>query len=363
MSDHLEDLAEAVRGVLSSRRPVDATAPAGLDTALWKELEQLGFTSLALPEELGGGGGTVRDAAVLVREAASACAAVPVAEAAFVAAPMLAAAGARPPNGPLTAAPGDLYAEPVHGGTWRITGSLSRVPWLRSAGHVVTPVTTPDGPAVAVVPVGHRLLRLVEGTDLAGEQRDGAVLEGVETDQVFPLPAGTWRRDAELYGAAARALQMAGAARGVLEATLRHVGERVQFGRPLVRFQAVQHQLAALAADVVTVEVSADAAILALLRTGYDRELMVASAKAEASALARSVAAVGHQLHGAIGFTMEHRLGAYTRRLWSWRDEYGNELYWHRRIAELVADRGGDVWGLVADADRRPEGAQVHVGD
>jgi acyl-CoA dehydrogenase len=345
--------------VLSSRRPGDAAAPTGLDTALWEEFERLGFTSLTAPEALGGGGGTIRDAAVLVRETAAACAAVPIAEAVFVAAPLLAAAGAPLPGGPLTAALGDLHAEPVHGGGWRITGSLHRVPWLRSAGHVVTLADTPHGPAVAVVPVADPRMRLAEGTNLAGEQRDNAVLEGAETGRVFPLPAGAWRREAELYGATARTVQMAGAARGVLEATRRHVGERVQFGRPLVRFQAVQHRLAALAADVVTVEVAADAAVGALLRSGPGRELMVASAKAEASALARSVAAAGHQLHGAIGFTVEHRLGAHTRRLWSWRDEYGNELHWHDEIAELVAARGGDLWGLVADTDRRPGAAEA----
>ncbi|OLT37763.1 hypothetical protein BJF79_06055 [Actinomadura sp. CNU-125] len=66
MSDHLTDLAEAVRGVLSGRRAVDAAAPPGVDTALWNELESLGFVSLAVPEDLGGGGGTLGDAAVLV---------------------------------------------------------------------------------------------------------------------------------------------------------------------------------------------------------------------------------------------------------------------------------------------------------
>jgi alkylation response protein AidB-like acyl-CoA dehydrogenase len=58
------------------------------------------------------------------------------------------------------------------------------------------------------------------------------------------------------------------------------------------------------------------------------------------------VAAAGHQLHGAIGFTTEHRLGACTRRLWAWREEHGNELHWQRRCADL-ARGSGDVWELV----------------
>lgn len=363
MSDHLTDLAEAVRGVLSARRAVDAAAPPGVDTSLWGELESLGFVSLAVPEDLGGGGGTLRDAAVLVREAAVAGAAVPVAEAAFIAAPLLAAAGTPLPDGPFTAALGDLRAEPAPGGGWRIDGSLPRAPWLRSVEHLVTLVRTPDGPAVGIVPVRSAGLRPADRPDPAGEHDPGAVVEAVEVARVHPLPAGEWHRDAELLGAAARSVQMAGAAREALDATLRHVGEREQFGRPLARFQVVQHRVAAMAADVVTMEVAADAAVLALSRSDPDRELMVASAKAETSALARSVAAAAHQLHGAIGFTMEHRLGAFTRRLWSWRDEYGNELYWYRRIADLVDGNGGDVWGLVAGVGRAPAGTRAHVDD
>ncbi|OLT29919.1 hypothetical protein BJF79_40110 [Actinomadura sp. CNU-125] len=179
-----------------------------------------------------------------------------------------------------------------------------------------------------------------------------AVLDAAEPARMHPLPAGEWDREAELLGAAARSVQMAATAREALDATLRHVREREQFGRPLARFQVVQHRVAAMAADVVTMEVAADAAVLALSRPDPDRELTVAAAKAETSALARPVAAAAHQLHGAIGFTMEHRLGAFTRRLWSWRDEYGNELYWHRRIADLVDGNGGDVWGLVAGTGR-----------
>lgn len=362
MSEHLEELAAAVRGVLASRSPEDAAAPEGVDTALWEELEELGFTSLSLPEELEGGGGTLQDAAVVVRESAEACAAVPVAEALLVAAPLLAAAEAPLPAGRLTVGAGDLFAEPTAEGEWQITGSLPRVPWLRSVEHIVALVVTADGPAVAVVPAADPRLLVNEGTNPAGEQRDDAMLDGVVTDRVYRLPERAWLREIEMLGAVARTVQMAGAARGVLKATLRHVQEREQFGRPLLGFQAVQHRLASLAADVATVEVAADAAVLALMDPGSGRELAVASAKAQASALARPIAAAGHQLHGAIGFTMEHRLGAYTRRLWSWRDEYGNELLWQEKAAQLVMDRGGDVWGLLTGTGPDPQ-AEPETGE
>jgi acyl-CoA dehydrogenase len=142
---------------------------------------------------------------------------------------------------------------------------------------------------------------------------------------------------------------MAGAAHGVLDLTLRHVRERTQFGRPLVKFQAVQHQLSQLAANVVTVDMAADAAVLALLRNDSATELTVAAGKGEASSLARQIAAGGHQAHGAMGFTMEYRLGAFTKRLWSWREEFGNERHWHECVAGLVVSGHGDVWAVLTN--------------
>ncbi|MER5181552.1 acyl-CoA dehydrogenase family protein [Streptomyces sp. NPDC002896] len=350
MSDHLEDLTVAVRDVFAGRHPVGSSPPAGSDRKLWDDLERLGFTSLTVPEELGGAGGTLRDAAVLVREAASASAAIPLAEALFLAGPLLAAAQAALPAGMLTAATGDITAETGSCGSWRLSGSLSRVPWLRSADFLLTLADTPQGPAVSLVSTDEPGLRVSPGENLAGEQRDSAILDGVEAYEIH-WPADVCRQgELSLYGAAARAAQLAGAARAVLDATSRYVSERVQFGRPLVRFQAVQQQLAQLAGAVVTVEVSADAAVLALAEGTRHRELAVASAKAEASALARQITAIAHQLHGAIGFTREHRLGAHTTRLWSWREEYGNELYWQRRSADLVAE-ADDLWQLVSGAD------------
>ncbi|MBM4495226.1 hypothetical protein GS886_26265 [Rhodococcus hoagii] len=132
---------------------------------------------------------------------------------------------------------------------------------------------------------------------------------------------------------------------------------RHQFGRPLVAFQAVQHQLARLAADVVTVEVSSDAAVIALVDDDPHAALLVCAAKSEASSLAGPIASVAHQAHGALGFTMEHSLGAFTTRLWAWREEYGNELHWWNRIADLVRESDGDLWGLVTGT------AQIRPGD
>ena len=51
-----------------------------------------------------------------------------------------------------------------------------------------------------------------------------------------------------------------------------------------------------------------------------------------------------------MGFTLEHPLHRYTRRLWSWRDEYGNEAFWNARLGEAASRAGSSgLWALVAD--------------
>jgi acyl-CoA dehydrogenase len=81
-------------------------------------------------------------------------------------------------------------------------------------------------------------------------------------------------------------------------------------------------------------------------------ELNIAIAKVRAGEGAGSAAAAAHQVHGAIGFTDEHVLHHSTRRLWSWRDEFGTETAWATRIGRLASARGADmVWNLVAEEE------------
>lgn len=338
MSDHLKELADAVSDLLASRKPGDA----------WADLAELGFTSLTVPAELGGSGGDLRDAAVVVAEAARHGVALPVAEATFLAGPLLAAAGIELPEGMLTSGLGSLTSA-----NGKIAGTLHNVPFLRASRHLITLAATGEGHAVALVTVTAPGLAVEPGTNLAGEDRDTAVFTEVTPERLVQLPPGSWPRHAELLGAAARAVAIGGAARAVLDLSVTHASQRVQFGRPLAKFQAVQQLLAALAADTTTVTVAADAASWALSRSSPDAGLLVAAAKAEASRLATAIAAAGHQVHGAIGYTAEHQLGTFTKRLWSWRQEYGNELYWHRQIAGLVRSAGGELWPLITGGSGR----------
>ncbi len=136
-------------------------------------------------------------------------------------------------------------------------------------------------------------------------------------------------------------MQLSAAAETVLAWTVQYAGERVQFGRPLAKFQGIQVQLAQMAGEVTAVSALVDAAVQRCDR-GEPLELAAAAAKVRAGAAVDVVARLAHQVHGAIGFTLEHRLHHLTTRMWSWRDDAGNETTWARVLGAAVA--GDDPW-------------------
>ena len=148
-------------------------------------------------------------------------------------------------------------------------------------------------------------------------------------------------------GAILRSVQIAGALDRVLELTAGYAQERVQFGRPLAKFQAIQQQLAELAAEAGLATAAARTALDSLDDPYALFE--VAAAKSQAGEAATRAAAIAHQVHGAIGFTQEYELQHLTRRLWAWREEFGSEAFWQRRLGELVAGQGADaLWPQIA---------------
>jgi len=129
---------------------------------------------------------------------------------------------------------------------------------------------------------------------------------------------------------------------------VQYANDRVQFGRPIGKFQAIQQQLSVLAENVAASGVVASAAVEVAAQKG-DFPFAVAVAKARVGEAAGKVAEIAHQVHGAIGFTHEHRLHHLTRRLWSWRDEFGVESEWQQELGRVVAARGGDgLWTLLS---------------
>ena len=314
--------------------------------ALWRALAQAGYRTALVPESAGGAGLEMSDALSLLLSAGRHALPAPLAET-MLAGWLLSAAGLQMPEGPLTVAPvreGERLIARREGAAWRIEGTATRVPWASQCAAVVA-VAEGDGNGVVAL-VATADCALNKGHNVAGEPRDDLVFSGAKSLQAgeSPMAIGTLRA----LGAVIRSAQMAGALQSVLEMTVQYVQERVQFGRPIGRFQAVQQNLAVLAGQTAAATAAAEAAIEAAARD-LDSPT-VAAAKIRAGEAAGIGAAIAHQMHGAIGFTQEHRLHHSTRRLWSWRDEFGNEAYWAQRLGGAVAAAGADrVWqGITA---------------
>jgi acyl-CoA dehydrogenase len=180
-----------------------------------------------------------------------------------------------------------------------------------------------------------------------GEPRDVLTFEAA--------PAETAPSDIDLFarGAFLRTAQIAGALDAALAASIAYANDRVQFGKPISKFQTVQQNLAIFATEAAAVNSAGQAAARAA--DAGDASFEFAAAKLRANAAAGQGAALAHQVHGAIGFTQEHPLHRLTRRLVGWRSEFGGDRFWAQRLGRRVANLGPE--GLWPELTRRSDAA------
>jgi acyl-CoA dehydrogenase len=140
-------------------------------------------------------------------------------------------------------------------------------------------------------------------------------------------------------GAFARVAQASGALEAAFTLAIDHVNTRVQFGRALAKFQAVQQAMAEFSEEAAAVDASA-AACAAALDYGH-ASFEIAAAKLRMGIAVDRAVPIAHRMHGAIGFTIEYALNHLTRRLMGWRSEFGGDAFWAERLGRRVAGLGG----------------------
>ena len=323
--------------------------------ALWDALEESALTRAWIPEALGGPGTSLADGFAIVRLAGTHAVPAPLAET-LLAGWLASDAGLETPEGPATVAPVDAAsALRLEGDV--LVGSVRRVPFASVCEHIVAVFTDDDSSAGAGANQGLALVRrgactVEPGTSLAGEPSDTVRFDGaIPVARSNPAAVNLAERLRRM-GATVRSQQMAGALERCLEQSLQYAADRRQFGRPIAKFQAVQHNLAVLAGEVAAATTSADAAASTIARHGIEDDrtfLAVAAAKIRCGQAAGAGAGIAHQVHGAMGFTREYSLQHRTRRLWAWRDEFDPETVWAIELGRHVARRGGDaLWATVA---------------
>lgn len=309
--------------------------------ALWQAVEENGLTLPLVAESKGGAGGSWGDAFVVARAAGRHAVPLPLAET-IVGSWLLSEAGLDVPSGPLTIAPvhrDERLRLTRAGSGWRLSGAAARVPWGRAAGHVVV-VTEAEGRAMVAL-VARGAGEIQTDQNLAREPRDTLRFEAAPVMAAASTGRGMPAHAVYLYGALVRSGQMAGALDYLLHQTSQYATERRQFGKPIGSFQVIQQNLAVLAGHTAAAGTAAANAFRAADRG--DAAFEIAAAKVRVGEAAGIGASIAHQVHGAIGFTYEHALQFVTRRLWSWRAEFGGEGDWAVELGRSVAERGADA--------------------
>jgi len=294
---------------------------------LWSALAEQGITAIGeAASDI-----SYADALALVARAAYHAAPVPLGDT-VLARRILSQAGIAPPEGAMAVARHGRQ----HGG-----GMCPAVPYGRSCRFVVVP----SGDRVELFAITGALSH---GQNHAGEPRDAVDLAAARRLAEGALAEA--RRRIELEGALVRAVEITGALERALEHSLTWVNERVQFGRTIAKFQAIQHAMAVMASEVAAARAAAAGAVEAASAEGRADWFLTAVAKARAGEAAGKVANAAHAVFGAMGFTREHPLHYATRRLWAWRDEFGSEVVWQAELGGEVLSRGGaKLWEMVAE--------------
>ncbi|HBP0042077.1 acyl-CoA dehydrogenase family protein [Pseudomonas aeruginosa] len=333
-----EMLAEQVQRLFADRINREAWVDAEdgqLNQGLWQDIEALGITLALGSEDAGGAGLSWAESEPMLRLCGTHATPLPVGETS-IAAWALSRAGLEVPQGMLAICD-EVFQLDALG---RLQGQAAQVSWLPMAGHVL----------LAAQREGLMHLCLVRSD--AGHQQAIDTLDRLpcarfELEDAIPLQSATAPFLDELglrpYLATLRGMQMAGALTQVLDLCVEYANTRVQFGRPIGKFQAIQQMVAELASQTAAAQV---AGLYAARQVDAgNASYGAAVAKSLVGRAATRAAAIAHQVFGAIGVTDEHSLHYYTRRLWQWRAEAGSEHWWSERIGrQVLAQDGTQLW-------------------
>jgi acyl-CoA dehydrogenase len=346
----MSEVHDAVTALLSGHalRAADGGQDDMALRAAFAELAAQGWTRVGLPEELGGNGGTLADAADVAAAATYLGAATPLADQVLIANTAAGLLGITVPAAAICVMA--VIAD---------AGRATRVPWASWASHLLV-ADRAGGIGLVAAPD----VRITPGTNLAGLPCDAVELAGPVTGADGASAAALLMQ----LGALARGVQIASALRRCQDLSVTYARQRRQFGRVLADLPVIQQELAALAGEVAAAEAASSAAVAGAAAEATSTGPMaptgaaaraVAAAKVRAGLAANAGARIAHQLHGAIGITREYELHVHTRSLWAWRDEYGAERTWAQRLGETVRAAPDGLWASLVSA---PDCTQAEHG-
>jgi acyl-CoA dehydrogenase len=343
------ETAEKIFSDLADTQAINHDKQGSWKAPLWQALTEAGLPLSWVPDECGGSGASLAEGFSVLSAAGRFAVAVPLAET-MLAGWLLAQAKITSPEGAMTVAPASPKDRITANADGSLSGRARGVPFAREAKHIAVLVSGTSGVSIALVDAAS--VRIEAGLGLGGDHSDTVNFDKVQPIAVKPAPDGFDQTSLMLMGGVARSLQIAGALESILDISVRYSNERVAFEKKISKFQAVQHNLARLAGESAAALAAATSAADAVANAkSFNDEIFLeaVSAKIRCAEAAEKGGAIAHQVHGAIGFTIEHILHRYSLRALAWRDDFGSESYWAVELGKLVATRGADeLWPLVA---------------
>lgn len=324
------------------------------ETTLWQAIEDHGFAQSAAPEELGGAGLGLKASLNLLRAAGNVALSQPLTET-ILANWLLGQAGLAAATGKLAFGPTGRRDRLDLSVSGQLSGKIARLPFALDCTSLVA--LAHQGAQLVVVQVDLALAQITPIDALAYDPLDMVEFRQVPVFAHAPAPVHFTTETTLMLGAAARAMEIAGALEEMLALTTAYVQERPAFGKVLSKFQVVQQSVAQFAGEVSVALSTAASAIDALDafsaegRCFDDPELLleVTAAKLRATEAARNGARIAHQMHGAIGVTDEHVLHRLSLRALAWSAEYGANEDWAERLGKSISHLGGNgLWALLS---------------
>lgn len=350
MTDNIvAETAERIFADLADPQTINGAPDESWKSELWTALADAGLPLSWVPEDCDGSGASLTDGFSVASSAGRFAISIPLVET-MLAGWLLSQAGLPSPSGKMTVAPARPQDRVMINADGTLSGRARGVPFGSEARHIAVIASGTQGNMIALAEAS--ACRIEAGDSLGNDASNVVIFDNVRPISVGPAPSGTTPKTLMLMGAALRSLQIAGTLETMLDISVRYANERIAFEKQISKFQAVQHNLAKLAGEVAVAVAAAGSAADAIANAAsFDDAvfLEVTSAKIRCAEAAEKGAAIAHQVHGAIGFSMEHVLHRYTLRALAWRDDFGHESYWAVELGKFVAARGADeLWPLVA---------------
>jgi len=310
---------------------------------LWNTIVDSGLLQIGISEENGGAGGDFSDAFHLFKLIGEYAVPLPIFETIFINW-IITKHGVKSLESPSTFALGCEIEANFVDESLQINGELNNVPWANCCENLLINIVNEENQLFALI--DREQYKVEKKRNLAGEPEDKVMLDNVLIPLKYVFQDENELNDKFIeIGALAKSAMMSGALNKILELTIKHVKEREQFGRPLYKLQAIQQNIAILSGETISANTITDYAIDSF--NNVESIYNIGATKIVVNESANTVSEIAHQVHGAIGTTYEHPLHHFTRRLWTWRDQFGNETYWAKCLATECNDLQKSLWSTI----------------